>query len=90
MGSHFNLYSSGVGIRMTDGVYIAPSLSGVLPSLVFPQNLPSIVCSHVLDPQPGERVLDMCAAPGGKTTHIATLMKDAVCKKITRKTVKIA
>ncbi len=27
-----------------------------------------------LDPQPGERVLDMCAAPGGKSTQIAALM----------------
>ncbi|MEH2408694.1 16S rRNA (cytosine(967)-C(5))-methyltransferase [Nostoc sp.] len=32
--------------------------------------------SHLLDPQPGEVVIDACAAPGGKTTHIAELMAD--------------
>lgn len=31
---------------------------------------------YALDPQKGERILDMCAAPGGKTTAIAMLMKD--------------
>lgn len=32
--------------------------------------------AHLLDPQPGEVIIDACAAPGGKTTHIAELMQD--------------
>ncbi|XP_072010299.1 tRNA (cytosine(72)-C(5))-methyltransferase NSUN6 isoform X2 [Engystomops pustulosus] len=66
----------GKGVRMTEPVYLSPSFDNVLPGYIFLQNLPSAVVSHVLHPRPGERVLDMCAAPGGKTTHIASLMSD--------------
>nr|KAF6388124.1 NOP2/Sun RNA methyltransferase 6 [Myotis myotis] len=66
----------GIGIRMTEPVYLSPSFDNVLPSYLFLQNLPSAVVTHVLDPQPGEKILDLCAAPGGKTTHIAALMHD--------------
>jgi len=31
---------------------------------------------YLLDPKPGEKVVDLCSAPGGKTTHIAELMND--------------
>jgi 16S rRNA (cytosine967-C5)-methyltransferase len=31
----------------------------------------------LLDPQPGETIVDACAAPGGKTLHIAELMQDS-------------
>eukprot|EP00118_Oscarella_pearsei_P002663 m.11186 g.11186 ORF g.11186 m.11186 type:complete len:460 (+) comp23058_c0_seq3:25-1404(+) len=66
----------GVGIRMTEPLYFNPALNGVLPDIIFLQNLPSVVAGHVLDPVPGSCVLDMCAAPGGKTSHIATLMNN--------------
>ncbi|XP_035688833.1 tRNA (cytosine(72)-C(5))-methyltransferase NSUN6-like isoform X1 [Branchiostoma floridae] len=67
---------SGIGVEMTSPLYGCPPLNDVMSDSIFLQNLPSTVAGHVLDPQPGERVLDMCAAPGGKTTHLATLMSN--------------
>ncbi|HVJ50548.1 16S rRNA (cytosine(967)-C(5))-methyltransferase RsmB [Desulfitobacterium sp.] len=40
------------------------------------QDESSQLVAHVLNPQPGERVLDACAAPGGKTTHLAQKMRN--------------
>lgn len=40
------------------------------------QNLSSILDTLVLDPKPNEKILDMCAAPGSKTTHIADLTRN--------------
>lgn len=40
------------------------------------QSRAAMLVARALDPQPGERVLDLCAAPGGKSTHIAALMRD--------------
>jgi 16S rRNA (cytosine967-C5)-methyltransferase len=41
---------------------------------ITPQSRASMLVSHVVDPQPGERILELCAAPGAKTTHLAALM----------------
>ena len=61
------IYSSPVPIGATPeylaGHYMLQSASSFLPVLA-------------LEPQPGEKVLDMCACPGGKTTYIAQLMKN--------------
>ncbi|MBC7644643.1 MAG: hypothetical protein H7123_05915, partial [Thermoleophilia bacterium] len=42
--------------------------------LLQPQAFASMLVTAALDPQPGERIVDMCAAPGGKTMHIAARM----------------
>lgn len=42
--------------------------------LAYVQSLSSMVPAKVLNPKPGEIVLDMCAAPGSKTTQMAEIM----------------
>ena len=62
------VYSSPVPIGATPeylaGHYIIQSAASFLPVMA-------------LGPEPGERVLDMCAAPGGKSAHLAALMKNS-------------
>ncbi|MHA1130099.1 MAG: PUA domain-containing protein [Candidatus Helarchaeota archaeon] len=43
---------------------------------IFDQSFPSILVSKILEPKSGENILDLCAAPGGKTTHIAQLLQN--------------
>lgn len=44
--------------------------------LITIQDESSMMPANVLDPKPGWRILDMCAAPGGKTTHLAEKMNN--------------
>jgi len=37
------------------------------------QDPAAMLVAHLVEPQAGERILDMCAAPGGKTSHLAQL-----------------
>ena len=68
-------------MRVTEPLFDCPSLDeSQFDGEIMLQNLPSIVAVKKLDPRPGEIVLDMCAAPGGKTTHIATLMNNRESK----------
>jgi 16S rRNA (cytosine1407-C5)-methyltransferase len=43
---------------------------------IYVQNLSSMVAPMVLNPQPGEQVLDLAAAPGGKCLQMAAMMND--------------
>ncbi|RMG19122.1 MAG: hypothetical protein D6731_00310 [Planctomycetota bacterium] len=52
--------------------HTAPWREGAL----FVQDLTAQEAAPLLAPRPGERVLDLCAAPGGKTTHLAELAGD--------------
>ena len=60
--------------------------------LYYLQEASAMAPVTLLDPQPGEIVLDLCAAPGGKTTQIAALMEGRgllVCNEINPKRSKI-
>ncbi len=60
------------GIYLKDNPGIQ-SLQEIHDGLALIQDEPSQLVAHALDPQPHEVIFDVCAAPGGKTTHIAAL-----------------
>jgi len=77
---------AGIAVQRIPGL---PQALRLPPAVGAIQNLPGFaegwwtvqdgsaqLVSHLLDPQPGEVVIDACAAPGGKTTHQAELMQD--------------
>ncbi|TZE83410.1 16S rRNA (cytosine(967)-C(5))-methyltransferase RsmB [Calorimonas adulescens] len=52
------------------------NLQSYKEGLFYIQDEASMLVSHVLNPREGEFIVDVCSAPGGKTTHIAELMKN--------------
>jgi len=53
-----------------------PSLPGFEEGEFYVEDEAAQLIPPLLDPQPGEIILDACAAPGGKTTHLAMLMQN--------------
>jgi 16S rRNA (cytosine967-C5)-methyltransferase len=63
------------GLRILSGGNVAQS-SLFQQGIITIQDESSMLIAPLLDPQPGMKVLDACAAPGGKTTHLAEYMKN--------------
>ena len=69
---------TGVAVDMTSSLFGCPSLNPLeKEGLLMLQNLPSIATGYALDVKPGDMVLDMCAAPGGKTALLASRLRYA-------------
>lgn len=63
------------GIRLQGAVEVT-ALPGYNEGWWYVQDEGAMLISRCLDPQPGETVIDVGAAPGGKTTHLAQLMEN--------------
>jgi 16S rRNA (cytosine967-C5)-methyltransferase len=63
------------GIAVLSGPAV-DELPGFADGLFQVQGEASQLVTYLLSPVPGERILDACAAPGGKSTHIAEMMHD--------------
>ena len=62
-----------------EGCYYGSGRPGKHPyheaGLYYIQEPSAMAVTELLDPRPGDRVLDLCAAPGGKSSHIASRLK---------------
>jgi 16S rRNA (cytosine967-C5)-methyltransferase len=77
------LVSSGIRVNATvlpEGLEVSGAFDErqrhVREGLLTVQDVGAMLVTHALDPQPGETIIDACAAPGGKTTHVAERMRN--------------
>jgi 16S rRNA (cytosine967-C5)-methyltransferase len=67
---------SPVGLTLEKSRAALSDLQEFRDGLFYVEDEAGQLVAPLLDPQPGERVLDVCAAPGGKATHLAVLMQN--------------
>jgi predicted RNA-binding protein (TIGR00451 family) len=73
-------FRKGLAVRVDHHQFIGPNireLSEFSEGSLYPQSLAAMVTAHVLDPKPGETIVDMNCAPGGKLSHISQLMDNS-------------
>ncbi|MCO6040453.1 RsmB/NOP family class I SAM-dependent RNA methyltransferase [Thermococcus alcaliphilus] len=69
----------GIAVEVTLPKFKLPSLNELKAyekGYFYAQSLPSMVVAHILEPQEEDLIIDMAAAPGGKTSHIAQLLEN--------------
>ena len=69
----------GLVIEVVRALYPLPpirALDEYRMGMIYPQSLPSMLVSRVLAPRPGDLVIDMTCAPGGKLSHICQLVEN--------------
>ena len=69
-----------LAVEVTNSLFSAPKVSElpeVGQGLLYSQGKASMHVARLLDPLPGEKIVDMTAAPGGKLTHVAQLQPQA-------------
>ena len=73
-------FRRGLAVRISERRFKAPQvreLPEYSEGLLYPQSLPAMLTSHVLDPKQGETIVDMNCAPGGKLSHLSQLTQNA-------------
>ncbi len=63
-------------IKITESEIPIPQFDEFKEGKIVIQQKASALVSLILNPQEGEKILDMCASPGGKTSHLAAILGD--------------